>query len=334
MRDQGRTEGRHQALAELAAGQHGVVSAHQLRSLGYSKHSVSRAATSGRLSRIHRGVYAVGHDRLTWHGRCMAAVLASEPAVASHTTAAWLLGLLRTRPSSFHLTATSRRRAKPRPGQGTSSSGGCADRSARSRTKPAYTVHFARLLDDDIDWVDGVPVTSLARTLLDLAATLSPYRLEKVIERAEELELLDLGPIEYLLARAGNHPGAARLRRALDIYRHDPALIRSGLERRFRKLVRAAGLPAPAMNFNVAGYELDAYWAEHRFAVEIDVFETHSSRAAFERDRLRQEELKLAGVEMTRVTGARIKRDPKGVAVRLEALLAQRRAELARGARG
>ena len=302
MRNKGRTEVGDHGLAELAAQQHGVVATRQLETLGYSRYAVARAGRAGRLHRVHRGVYAVGHARLTWNGRCMAAVLASEPAVASHTTAGWLWGLQRTRPSRFHLTAPTRRHTKPE----------------------LHVVHFARLLDQDIDCAEDIPVTSLARTLLDLAAMLSAYRLERAIERAEELGVLDLGPIEELLARAGRHPGVAPLRRALAIYQPDLAVIRSGVERRFRALVRAAGLPAPAMNFNVAGFEVDAYWAEHRFAVEIDVFETHGSRAAFERDRLRQEELKLAGVEMTRVTDARMKRDPKGVAVRLKALLEQR----------
>jgi very-short-patch-repair endonuclease len=283
----------------------------------------------------------------------MAAVLASAPAVASHTTAAWLWGLLRTRPSAFHLTATTRRRAKPRPSRavppspaagssrpapptpaaGSSpaappspaagpSRGGSSTPVARSR--PIHSVHFAPLLARDIDEVDGIPVTSLARTLLDLAAMLSDYRLERALERTEELGLLDLTPIEELLSRAGRHPGVARLRRALDLYREDPAVIRSGVERRFRELVRAAGLPRPAMNFNVAGFELDAYWPSHRFAVELDVFETHGSRAAFERDRLRQEELKLAGVEMVRITGARLRREPRATIERLSLLLEQR----------
>ena len=289
---------------------------------------MAKAAGVGRLHRIHRGVYAVGHTRLTWHGRCIAAVLAAEPAVASHETAGWLWGLLRTRPG-IELTAPTRRHAKPRPRRG---QGG---RSAGRRSRPSleYTVHFARLTARDLDSQEDIPVTALARTLLDLAATISTYRLERALERAEERGLFDLAAVEELLARAGRHPGIGRLRHSLDIYRDDPATIRSGLERRFRALVRAAGLPAPAMNFNVAGFELDAYWPSHRFAVELDVYETHGSRAAFERDRLRQEDLKLVGVEMTRVTGARMEREPMAVAARLATLLGRRRAELARGVR-
>lgn len=333
MRDQRRTQRSHLPLAELAARQHGVVSSPQLRSLGYSKHAVARAASAGRLHRVHRGVYAVGHARLTWHGRCLAAVLAAEPAVASHETAGWLWDLLRTRPG-LHVTAPTRRRARAGthpPSRGARSGGDASPRGARpggdfapSRKSLEYTVHFSRLRGEDLDRREEIPVTSLARTLLDLAATVPAYRLERAIERAEELGHFDLAPAEELLARAGGHAGRGALLRALDLYRDDPALLRSGAERRFRELVRAAGLPAPAMNFNVAGFEVDAYWPSHRFGVEIDAFQTHGSRAAFERDRRRQEDLKLAGVEMTRVTGTRMKREPKAVADRLAALLEQR----------
>jgi hypothetical protein len=93
------------------------------------------------------------------------------------------------------------------------------------------------------------------------------------------------------------------------------------LERRFLALVQKAGLPRPATGFNECGFELDVYWPEHRFAVELDVFETHGTRAAFERDRLRQEELKLAGIEMVRITGNRLNREPYEVIRRLVRLL-------------
>jgi hypothetical protein len=177
----------------------------------------------------------------------------------------------------------------------------------------------------------GIPVTSLARTKLDLAATLNPYRLGLVLERSEELELFDLGPLDDVLGRFSHHPGSKPLRGALDIYRPDPTFNRSGLEERFLALVKAAGLPTPSINLNVAGLELDAYWPEHRFAVELDVYETHGTRGAFERDRVREEDLLLAGVAVDRVTGPRLKREPEEVMERLGRLLAQRRRDLRRG---
>jgi hypothetical protein len=189
-------------------------------------------------------------------------------------------------------------------------------------------LHFARLSNEDRAVCEGIPVTSLARTLLDFAATASPTRLDRAIERSEERGLFDLRAVDALLCRAGGHRGAGPLRRALAIYRDEPAFTRSRLERRFLELVKSAGLPAPSMGFNEAEFELDAYWQPERFVVELDVYETHGSRAAFESDRLRQEELKLMGIEMIRVTGPRLDREPKAVIGRVATLLALRRRQL------
>jgi hypothetical protein len=233
----------------------------------------------------------------------MAAVLGARPAVASHLSAAYLWELLRYRPETITVTTPTHRRA----GRG-------------------FGIHCASLAPADRDERDGIPVTSVARTILDLAAT-APRRLERILERAEELHLFDLAALDELLARATRHRGTGVLRDALCTYREDPAFTRSGLERRFLELVRSASLPLPAMNYNVAGFELDAYWETERFAVELDVFETHGTRAAFERDRSRDEELKLAGVELLRITGPRLDREPEVVVERLRVLLARRRRE-------
>jgi hypothetical protein len=264
-------------------------------------------AAARRLRRLHRGVYTADQSQVGWHGHCMAAVLSAAPAVASHFSAAWLWGLLRTSPATLHVTASSRRRAK-RP----------------------FVVHFADLPAGDRTTREEIPVTSLARTKLDLAAMLSANRLERVLERSEERGTFDLGALDDLLARTVGHPGNGRLRAALAIYHRDPVFVRSKLERRFLRLVKKAGLPAPSMNFNVFGYELDAYWEPERFAVELDVYETHGTHAAFERDRLRQEDLKLQGVEMIGVTGPRLDREPEATIARVAAHLEQRRRELGR----
>lgn len=173
----------------------------------------------------------------------------------------------------------------------------------------------------------GIPVTALPRTLLDFAIATRGYQLDRGIERAEELRLFDLREVEALLDRTIGHPGHGRLVCAIELYR-EPVFSRSGLERRFLALVRRAGLPRPATGFNVAGHELDVYWERERFAVELDVFETHGTRAAFERDRLRQEDLILEGVEMVRVTGKRLEREPDQVVERIARLLTQRRGRL------
>jgi very-short-patch-repair endonuclease len=257
---------------------------------------------AGRLHRVHRGVYAVGHKRLSWHGHCLAAVLANSPAVASHWGAGWLWGLLVNRPGGkFDLTAPNARHKK-------------AD----------FVLHRAALAEEDRDLVEGIPVTSLARTQLDLAGEVSVDRVGTFLGRSEDAELLDLGALESVLDRCGNHPGRGTLRAALDAYEPDLAVTRSELERRFRALCRKAGLPSPAMNFVVGGYELDAYWPDHRFAVELDVYETHGNRASFEADRVRQEELLLLGIELIRVTGPRLGREPATVIGRVRTLLERR----------
>lgn len=297
----------HHRLADLAKRQHGVVSLRQLEGLGYSRGAVSRAAAAGRLHRLHRGAYAVGHTRLPWQGHCLAAVFACAPeAVASHRSAAWLWGIEKGRPGTIDVTAPTRR-----------------------HRRTGLRLHYAALTEEDRALRDGIPVTSLARTILDRAAIVSRHRLARLLQAAEERGELDLGPIEALLARVPGHPGARRLSRALHIYR-PPPFTRSTLEERFLELVRAAGLPAPSTGWNVAGYELDAYWEAERFAVELDVFETHGTRQAFEDDRVRQEELKLEGVEMIRITGPRLDREPAAAIDRLARLLARRRTEIAR----
>jgi very-short-patch-repair endonuclease len=269
-----------EALARFATRQHGVVSSRQLQRLGYDRDLVLAETKRGRLRRLHRRVYAVGHEALTWEGWCVAAVAANAPCVASHWSAGWIWGLTRSRPSGkFHVTATTRR-----------------------HRREGFHVHFAELTDQDTSSVQGVPVTSVARTSLDLAA-LDPSGTSARLRRLEDGEhRLDLREFEALLARAKGHKGWAALARAVDLYRPDPTVTRSGLERRFRALLRRSDLPQPSMNFVVAGYELDAYWPDHHLAVELDTYGTHGSRLSFEEDRKRQRVLGMLGITLERVT--------------------------------
>jgi hypothetical protein len=179
------------------------------------------------------------------------------------------------------------------------------------------------LTADDQALREGIPVTSLARTLLDVAADIRFDWLEKMVERSEELELFDLQAVEELLARTVGHHGHKRLRQAIALYA-PTSFTRSSLEKRFLELVLAAGLPRPHTNYFEHGFELDCYWPEHRFAVELDVFETHGSRAAFERDRKRQEDLLLIGIQTIRITGPRLQREPEEVILRVARLLSER----------
>jgi Transcriptional regulator, AbiEi antitoxin len=253
-------------LAKLAEQQHGVVSIRQLeRVLGYSRKAVQRDVASGRLHSLHRGVYAVGHRLVPAHGRCLAAVLACGPdALLSHGSAAWLWGIWRYGPAPLHVTSPLPR--KPRA--------------------PIHLHHSRILTAADRAIEENVPVTSLPRTLLDCAAESRRPRLQRMLERSEELKLFDLGPVEELLGRSRGHAGWGRLRGGIALYAPVP-FTRSGFERRFFEAVLRAGLPRPATNFVEAGFELDLYWPEHRFAVELDTYATHGTNAAFERNHLR-----------------------------------------------
>jgi hypothetical protein len=291
----------------LARKQHGVVSVRQLRELlGYTKSSIGRAVAAGRLHRLHHGVYAVGHTNISLYGECLAAVLTcGRGALLSHGSAAWLHGLTRHGPRPIAVTAPIRRHSRP----------------------PIQLHHSAGLTARDRALERGIPVTAVPRTLLDQAAVLGADRLPRMLERAEGLRVFDLRVLEDLLDRTRGHPGWGRLRRAIALYQ-PPPFTRSEFERRFFEALLRAGLPQPATNFVEAGFELDVYWPQYRFAVELDAYATHGTHGAFERDRLRQEDLKLAGVEMTHVTDIRFYREPRAVLARVVRLLEDRRRQL------
>jgi predicted transcriptional regulator of viral defense system len=295
-------------LARLAKRQHGVVSIRQLEQrLGFSHQAVIRAAASGRLHRVHRGVYAVGHADLSRRGECLAAVLSVGPgALLSYYSAGWLWGLWRGSPKPIHVTGFVPRHSPPK----------------------SLTRHRARNLgEEDRALVDGIPATSVARTLLDLAWKLRSDQLRRVLERAEELGLLDLDAIHAVIDRNRGHHGAKRLRYALDIYK--PAIYtRSEFERRFVDHLVASGLPRPATGWTELGYELDLYWPELRFGVELDAWETHRTHDAFERDHDRDLDFALAGIETIRVSERQFRREPDLIAAKIDRLV-ERRSRLA-----
>jgi very-short-patch-repair endonuclease len=289
----------------MATAQHGVIAVRQLMTLGYTRSQIRRRVEGGRLLRVHRGVYAVGHSRLTRRGTWMAAVLACGPdALLSHRSAGALWGIIRPASLPPDVTVPGARHQRPGPRLHSARGLTAADRAIR----------------------EGIPLTGLPRTLLDLATVLRPDRLERAIEEAERLELFDLRAIDQLLAGCRGRRGVARLRAALSNYR-EPAFTRSELERRFLELVKAAGLPRPSANAWVEGHEVDALWWRERLVVELDGYEFHRTRAAHERDRRRDEELSLSGYQVIRLTWRRMER-PDELARRLRRHLRRRRREL------
>ncbi|HEX6152170.1 MAG TPA: type IV toxin-antitoxin system AbiEi family antitoxin domain-containing protein [Solirubrobacterales bacterium] len=295
-------------MADLAEAQHGVVSFRQLRQLGFSKGHISRAYEADRLRRIHRGVYAVGHARISPHGRCMAAVLAcGAGTVLSHHSAAWLWGFLPACPKEAAVTVLSQ--------------------GHRRRGIRVYRV--AGLSSRDYGALEGIPVTSVERTLIDLGAVATARNLTSAVDRAKRLGRLDLDALDAILLRRGHTVAGKRLEKALELYRR-PVFDRARSELLFLDAIEKEGLPTPVLNCWVEKWEIDAYWEDERFAVEVDGWETHGTRKAFEEDRLRLEEMKLAGIDCIPISARRIEREPEQVAARLRVLLTRRRAELGR----
>ena len=287
-------------LAALAEGQHGVVSRRQLYDLGYSRSSVARRVEKRRLLRIHRGVYAVGHRRLAARGRWMAAVLACGPgAVLSHREAAALHDLRPVGSGRVHVTATSRHNMPGHPlPLGAHLGSGRVRRS-----------------------VDGIPVTSLARTYLDIAEVLNHRRLIEALEAGQRQNKLDVDALEAAIARNPGRRGITPLQAALAELADDPPLLQSDLERAFRALIRAHGLPEPQYNVYVEGLLVDAVWPEHRLVVEVDGWNYHRTKRSFEEDRRRDRKLLRARWRVARFTGDDVNGAPDGVAEELSELL-------------
>ena len=159
---------------------------------------------------------------------------------------------------------------------------------------------------------DGIPVTSLPRTLLDLAELLPRTGLERAWEQAERLRLLDVRAVERLLARSNGR--ARRALRELVEEALEPPPTRSDFERDYLDLCKRTGIPRPAVNAIVEGYEVDMAWMRQKLIVELDSYTHHHTRGAFERDRERDAVLQLAGYRIVRITHRRLKREPNAVA--------------------
>jgi hypothetical protein len=287
-------------LAELAERQFGVVSVAQLRGLGLGERGVRHRVQVGRLRRLYRGVYAVGHGVLRREGRWMAAVLAcGEGAALSHVSAAVHWELLASSAVLIDVTAPRGRH------------GGAGIRLHRSRSLNARYATTHR----------GIPVTTIPRTLLDLAATVTPQRLERAIAQAERLRLYDHRAINDVIARSNGHRGTGALAEATA--RPDPKWSANDFEAWFLELVREAGLPEPEVNATLTAPDHprlvpDFCWPAHRLIVETDGWETHRTRAAFEQDRRRDAALQADGWRVMRFTY----HEPRAtIQRRLEALL-------------
>jgi very-short-patch-repair endonuclease len=290
------------ALARLASLQHGVVARRQLLALGFSRGAIAARIRAGRLIPVHAGVYLVGHRAWPPLAVEMAAVLACGPgALVSHRSAAALWRLIDP-PRGNRVTVTVPRAWAP--------------------ARPSIRIHrVASLIPRECRLFHRVPITSPARTLLDLAALVELPELESLVADAERRNLVRAGELVDQLERNPGRRGAATLRRLLERIER-PALTRSEAERRMLVMLRTGSLPTPQTNVWIAGYQVDFVWAGARVIVEIDGFAFHADRAAFERDRRRDAELQAHGYRVVRITWRQLVDDPRGVLDRIARTLA------------
>jgi very-short-patch-repair endonuclease/predicted transcriptional regulator of viral defense system len=288
-------------IAEIAARQHGVIALRQLLALGFGRGAIRHQVALGRLHPIYRGVFAVGHPRITQRGRWMAAVLTAGPgAVLSHVHAAALWELLPPPGSRVHVTVEARGRT-PRPG---------------------IVLHQVRSLHPgDCTIRDHVPVTSLARTLLDVGEA-DETRLARAYEEADRRRLLDNRALTALCDRSPGRRGLKPLRALIaDNTRYGPETRRE-LEAMFFDFCREHRLPLPACNVLVEGFLVDAFWPGSAVIVELDSWSFHRTHQAFENDRTRDATLQAAGYRVIRITYRRLVDEPEAVAAVIRKLLA------------
>jgi very-short-patch-repair endonuclease len=183
------------------------------------------------------------------------------------------------------------------------------------------------LSESECTTLHGIPVTSVEWTLLGLGAAGTARELSSTVDRARRRGRLDLVALDALLLRRVHTVAGKRLTKALELYRR-PVFDRARSELLFLEAIDGVQMTLPALNTWVEKWEIDAYWEAERFAVEVDGWETHGTRTAFEDDRLRVEEMKLAGIDPIRISARRIEREPRQVALRLRALLTRRQKEL------
>jgi hypothetical protein len=304
-------------LARLATRQHGVVTRNQLRTLGLTDNQISLRVRHGRLHRLYRGVYAVGHVRLTQRGRWLAAVGACRAngggSVLSHRAAGWLHGILRSAPTNpIDVIATRRHQLR------------------------GVRCHGARgLHPDDIAIVDAIPVTTVHRTFLDLAEVMHPLRLFDALELSMRIQQFDLTEIHAMIARNPGRHGLKPLQAQLSRLTGEPAWLDSKLEAEFLfQLRQNPDLPEPLTHRVVEGEPVDFYWPDHRVVVEVDGGRYHS----LPRDRLnnnrRDRKLTIAGYFVLRVSELELKTEPERVMADLRALLARGALSAAASGRG
>ena len=284
-----------EALAGIATEAHGVATRMELLRAGVTRNEIEHRLRTGSLIREHRGVYRVGHRAPSIEARYLAAVKAcGDGAVLSGRAAAYVLGLVRGPAPPAEVTAPTERRVK---GVGT----------RRSRLDP----------EDRMTW-RNIPITTVARTLVDLAAALPLSALARACHEAGVRYGTTPRQVEGSLKQRPNARGAANLRQVL---RGDIHVTLSRLERRFLALLRKEGLPLPETNRPAGSYRVDCRWPDRKLTVELDSYRYHASRHAWEQDRRREREARARGDEFRRYTWGDVFEHPRLMLAELRSLL-------------
>jgi very-short-patch-repair endonuclease len=288
-------------ISRIASRQHGVVARRQLLAAGITRNQIGHRLARWRLHELHRGVYLVGHSVPPAYAREMAALLACGPtAVISHRSAAAVWRLLPYPPPGDVCVTVP-------PG--------------RSAARADLEIHRVVIARPDIRHRHRLALTSPPRTILDLAASYDERSLEALVAEANYRRLASEDELRAQLDRNPLRRGRLKLR---DI--HDrpggPQRTRSPAERELLRVLRRAGITGFECNARIHGYQVDFLWRELSFVVEVDGWDAHSGRVAFERDRLKVATLNAKGITVMPVTGRQIRDDPDGVLGRVVAALA------------
>jgi hypothetical protein len=280
-------------LAELARRSHGVVTRRQLLAAGITSDEIRHRRSLGALLREHPGVYRVGHRAPSVEARYLAAVLAcGDGAVLSGRAAAHVWGLTKGRAPRPEVTAPGKRIVQ-----------GVVTRRGRHIEATTHR---------------GIPITTVPRTLVDLAAVLPLDALARACHEAGVIHDTTPRQVEAVLAKRPRINGAGRLRAVTS---GDTKVTLSELERAFLKRLREAGLPLPKTNKPAHGRRVDCRWPDHRLTVELDSYRYHRSRHAWEQDRRREREARARGDELRRYTYGDVVERPRLMLAELRALL-------------
>ncbi len=292
---------RDQRVAQIADRQRGRVSREQLLAAGITRSVIRRMLGRGHLLALHQGVYAVSHLAPVPLERETAALLSVPGGALSHVSAAILWSLLE--PDFDH---------------------GAVDvllPHGQHRCRPGMRVHRTRVLEPgDVRIHNGLPVTSPARTLLDIAELVSTRRLERALEQAFVTRIVHKTEIQQVLARCPARAGRTLLSSLIEA--GPPGLTRSKAEECFVDLIRQSDLPMPEINVHEHGFELDFWWRRAGVVVEIDGYQFHGTRRAFEYDRRKDAKLAALGLTVIRFTWNEIVNHPLVVVARLARALA------------